>query len=82
MHHASLYGFAHAVDDAGTGRRAAHGGGERTKKISLPDCYRIWAESAATEAQGYLLGGQLRGLLYAMLPVRLTKLSARAILCR
>lgn len=58
------------------------GGGERTKKISLPDCYRIWAESAATEAQGYLLGGQLRGLLYAMLPVRLTKLRARAILCR
>ena len=46
------------------------GGGERTRKISLPDCLRIWAESAATEAQGYLLGGQLRGLLFAMLPVR------------
>lgn len=54
------------------------GGGERTKKISLPDCYRIWAESAATEAQGHLLGGQLRGLLWAMLPVRpnLRRLSA------
>ena len=58
------------------------GGGERTKKISLPDCYRIWAESAATEAQGYLLGGQLRGLLYAMLPVRLSTCASHACCLR
>lgn len=57
------------------------GGGERVKKISLPDCYRIWAESAATEAQGHLLGGQLRGLLYAMLPVGLTLLRASLVDC-
>lgn len=54
------------------------GGGERAKKISLPDCYRIWAESAATEAQGHLLGGQLRGLLYAMLPVLPARPRARS----
>lgn len=57
------------------------GGGERVKKISLPDCYRIWAESAATEAQGHLLGGQLRGLLYAMIPVGLTLLRASLVDC-
>lgn len=59
------------------------GGGSHTETLSLPDCYRIWAESAATEAQGYLLGGQLRGLLYAILPVRLWRccFSFRAVCC-